>query len=260
MFTELDSIATETGSRYFGPGRVLGTAEEAGFVRILLGDLSADREAEARIPVSLPVDPDPGDLVLVAGEARAGFFILAVLERGFTDTAPVSRLESSEGAVASVEEATETSTIKVFSKRQDLLFEYEPTTEKMRLHVAPGDLEINVPGSIRFQAGNRVDLVGREVNLQAESGTVRIDKMKFIGNRVDGVLKKSRLFIDRAERISKTVIEKSCNVYQTVEQLTQLRTGRLRTKVDSTYHVKARSAYLKAEQDVNVDGQRINLG
>ena len=308
MHTDLNAILTDTGTRYFGPARVLGQTEKARTLRILLGDLSAESEADARIPVSLPVDPDPGDLVLVAGESGGGFYILAVLERGFTDTAPVRNLDSPEGAAVTLEEGPLSSSIKVFSRRQELLFEYEPATEKMKLHMAPGDLELDVPGNIRFRAGGVVELAGRAVKVRASSdvkngtgepgstlasesskvganetssldlrpgeiglettrlgvlasrGNLRVDHLKFIGSRLDAVVKRSRLFIERAERISKTVIEKTGNAYHTVEQLTQLRTGRMRTLVDSTYHMKARKAYLKSEQDFNVDGKRINLG
>lgn len=260
MLTEFDTLATETGARYFGPARVLGASDKNDTLRIVLGDLSADSEAEARIPVSLPVDPDPGDLVLVAGDRSAGFFILAVLARGFTDTAPTRTLTSDAGAAVTLEEAPGASSIKVFSKNKALLFEYEPATEKIRLHMAPGDLEVNVPGNIRFCAGNAVEIAGETVNVQAKQGTVQVGRMKYVGNRVDAVVKRSRLFIDRAERVSNTVIEKTRNAYHTVEQLTQLRTGRMRTLVDSTYHLKSKKAYLKSEQDFNVDGEHINLG
>jgi len=42
----------------------------------------------------------------------------------------------------------------------------------------------------------------------------------------------------RIERVAETVIEKAKNIYQTVEELTQLQTGRMRTLVKGTCHLK----------------------
>ena len=39
-----------------------------------------------------------------------------------------------------------------------------------------------------------------------------------------------------------------------------LRTGRLRTLVDSTFHFKARKAFLKSEQDFKIKAEKIDLG
>ena len=64
----------------------------------------------------------------------------------------------------------------------------------------------------------------------------------------------------RLETEAQTVVSKAANVYQTVEDLTQLQTGRMRTLVEGSCHLKARDAFLKAEQDFKVDGEQIHLG
>ena len=55
-------------------------------------------------------------------------------------------------------------------------------------------------------------------------------------------------------------MEKARNVYRTADELTQLKTGRLRTVVESSAHFKANAAFFKATEDFNVDGEKINLG
>ncbi|MFH1844617.1 MAG: DUF3540 domain-containing protein, partial [bacterium] len=113
--------------------------------------------------------------------------------------------------------------------------------------------------SLSLQPG-QCDIETGRFGLQAAQGAIRVDELKYAGNRLEAVVKYSRLFTDRVERISKTVIEKACNVYRTVEQLTQLRTGRLRTLVETSYHFKSRKAYMKSEKSFNIDGEKINLG
>ncbi len=251
----------------FGPARVLGQHAEAGCMRVLLEGAAGETEVKAKVSASLAVEPGAGDLVLVAGERAGDLFVLSVLETGFRQAAPTRSLEAKDGARVILEEMPESSAIKVFSKRQELLFEYDSATEKVRLHITPGDLEIDVAGNIRFQSGKTVELSGQEIRLNAPEfglrstrARVNVKEMAYAGDRLDAVVKRTRLIMDRVERISKTVIERSQNFYRTVEKLTQLRTGRMRTLVDSTYHLKSRKAYLKSEKAFNIDGEKINLG
>jgi hypothetical protein len=49
-------------------------------------------------------------------------------------------------------------------------------------------------------------------------------------------------------------------MYNTVEQLSQLKTGRMRTLVKSTFHLKAKNSMLKSEEDFKVRAEKIHLG
>ena len=56
------------------------------------------------------------------------------------------------------------------------------------------------------------------------------------------------------------VIAKARNIYQTVEELSQVRAGRMRTIVAKTFHFKSKKAFVKAEEDYKIKAEKIHLG
>ncbi len=69
-----------------------------------------------------------------------------------------------------------------------------------------------------------------------------------------------KLISGKVETLANDIIEKAKTVYRTVEGLTQLRTGRMRTMVEASYHLKAKKTFLKAEEDFKVKAEKIHLG
>jgi hypothetical protein len=59
------------------------------------------------------------------------------------------------------------------------------------------------------------------------------------------------------ETRAQTIISKMKNIYQSVENLSQLRAGRLKTLVQSTVHLKSKSTVLQSEEDFKVRAERI---
>ena len=62
------------------------------------------------------------------------------------------------------------------------------------------------------------------------------------------------------ETLARTVVEKTCNLYRNVEELLEIRAGRVRSLVNGTYQLKARDAVVRAERDIDLDGEKIRLG
>ena len=83
---------------------------------------------------------------------------------------------------------------------------------------------------------------------------------KYIGNEFRGRIKNVKLIMVKLESIANTVLQKAENIYQSVKGLTQLKTGRMRTLVDSTFHLKGKKVFIKAEEDFKVKGKKIHLG
>jgi hypothetical protein len=78
---------------------------------------------------------------------------------------------------------------------------------------------------------------------------------KLIGNLSHCLVAAKKL-----ETRAQTIISKMKNMYQSVENLSQLKAGRLKTLVESTVHLKSKSTVLKSEEDFKVRAERINLG
>ena len=62
------------------------------------------------------------------------------------------------------------------------------------------------------------------------------------------------------ESIAEQVIEKAKRTYRSVEEVAQLRAGRVRTLVKDTYHLKARKTLLRSSRDFKVKADQIHLG
>ena len=141
----------------------------------------------------------------------------------------------------------ESEVLQVYSARKELIFEYDPAGEKARVNIARGCLELSTEdGDIDLRSarnvlisGHTLEMEGQELNVKAAS---------------------SRWIVDRMETMAGTLVEKARNAYRTVEQLTQLRTGRMRTLVDQTFQFKSLKAFLKSEEDFKIKGEKIHLG
>lgn len=296
MWTDPNQLEAKTRSGHFGAAVVLGPMLNGRTIPILLAD-TPGHTGVATVPELSVADPEAGDSVLVAGKDLKHLYMLAVVERREGRSAAVERIETADGGRVEIETTERRSKVSVYARNGRLLFEYEPHAEKVRVDLQADDLEFATTGRIAFSAGERIELAAPDIRLDAtrrarvgivgsadqatsgidihpgemviespqvgltaDTGRFAVRDASYQGNRLSVALQRSRVVIDRMESISKTVIAKATNVYRTVEQLAQLRTGRMRTIVESTYHLKSRKAYLKAREDFNVDGEKINLG
>jgi hypothetical protein len=98
-----------------------------------------------------------------------------------------------------------------------------------------------VPGDLRFQAPNgKIDLVSTK-------------GISILGPQV-------KIHADSLELHAKTIVEKFVNAYRWVKDAFQLRAGRVRTIVESSYRVKAEKIVERAKTTVHIDGEKIHLG
>ncbi len=253
----------------------------------------------ARSALPCPCELGWGDTVLVAGEQGEAVYVVGVLEAQARTRTGRGELVLASGARAEVDGPPGAERLKVLSARGELIFEHDPLTGRSRVGVPAGDLEIVTPdGNIDFIAARgvrffakdaiemkslsgidmavadaeseilssldlrpgRVGLRGTELALTARRGELRIDETEVAGRRLHGAIANVTLAMDRCETMVGTLVEKARNVYRTVAELTQLRTGRLRTLVRDTYQLRSRTALLRADQDFKVDGEKIHLG
>lgn len=286
-----DTQVSMTAVEQLGPARVLGVDEESGRVQILLPG-SETGPTWAQSAVVGPHRFEWGQTVLAAGREGGALYILGVLDRP-------ADLRLRSGVRAEREETPESETLRVFSERGEMMFEYDSATGKARVGVPSGDLEIvsregNIDfvsaEGIRFFAKNPIEMrslqgislasaspraqnfsaleLGPEklelrspsLAIQSDRGRIHIQDARFLSQRVTARIGQVKLVMDRIESVAGQVIQKAKNLFQTVEQLSQLRAGRLRTLVDETYQLKSQRAVLKAQEDFKIRGDQIHLG
>jgi hypothetical protein len=114
--------------------------------------------------------------------------------------------------------------------------------------------------SALFVNRGRLKLVSHKVDVSAKRGNFLFEETNYKTRKFFGKIVDARLFVGKLETIANTIIERAKNLYQRVDQLAELRTGRMRTLVESTYHLKSKKANLKAVEDFKVKGEKIHLG
>ena len=131
--------------------------------------------------------------------------------------------------------------------RNELIFEYDSVKEQTKVNVTKGDLELcTEDGDIRLASANAVKIDSHLIDMTSHLLNVKVGY--------------ARMVLIRLETIADTLVEQAKNVYRTVAQLTQLKTGRMRTLVDETYQFKADKVFMKSEDDFKIKGEKIHLG
>jgi hypothetical protein len=289
-FTEEYPWMTET--RFMGPARVLEIEESESYIQIQMENAHDDNVVRARKAIAGPLHP--GDNVLVMGENPDNLYIIGILELQTENKSSGNRIVLEGGTQA----ARDGQSISIYSRKKELLFEYNEKNGKTRINLESGDIEfISRNGNISFAAGKDILLNGKTVGITSRSGTVvgnldsqgnlnsalsmkkdelslessaigvtakqgelRIDETAFTGKKITANIGLVKLVSDRLETLAQTVMSRAKNVYRTVEELCQLKTGRMRTLVKNTFHLKSKNAMLKSEEDFKVRADKIHLG
>ena len=84
--------------------------------------------------------------------------------------------------------------------------------------------------------------------------------VRYTGQRFEGTLESAKFVANRLETVARRIVEKAKDVYRQVENLNQVKAGRMRTLVDGAYRVKAGRTALKSDGDTKIDGKKIYLG
>jgi hypothetical protein len=209
--------------------------------------MGSEREVQARIAVQHLTHLGEGDEVLVAGSNLNELFVIGIIASLAAPNEEV--LKTTSGAYASLSPSASSpdKKIQVYSPCNELLFEYDPVKGQAKVNVRKGDLELcTEDGDIRLNSANAVQINGHAIDMNSKKLTANVGYAKLV--------------FDRLETIADTLVEQAKNVYRTVAQLTQLRTGRMRTLVNETYQFKANKAFMKAEDDFKIKGEKIYLG
>jgi len=278
-------------TRYLGPAKVLEIDNTGRRIRLRLTGHPQEGNLWARNAIAGRQALQPGDMALVVGEDSADLYVIGVLNQGDAPDSSENNITLSRGAQANAEGSPGEQTLKVFSSKRELIFEYDEENNKARVNMEAGDIEfVTENGNITFAANKEIMFHGRsigmtsakgiylgvmdtlgklrstltlrqqsmkidspEVGLDAERGDFNVEETKYTGKRL---LSK----VDRLESIAGSVIAKARNIYQTVEELSQVRAGRMRTMVTKTFHFKSKKAFVKAEEDYKIKAEKIHLG
>lgn len=277
----------------------LVTAEVLGYdatgqnVRVSLSSGWDETTLWARLATGPNIRPQVGDQVLIAGNASEQLFVIGCLsppckKRVMTDEGTFAECTSSDGH----------ETVRVVSKDNELLFEHDPARGLTRLAVpkgalelttASGDLILNSAGQVRISGAvvdvrarqqlslqvldvmgkakswfrllqDRLQSGGQKLEVDVDESVVRSRSSRLTSDELAVTATNVSVCAKRLESNATTRIERSGNVYQTVTDLLQHQVGRLRTYVAGFSHHRSKQAYISAEETINIDGEKVNLG
>ncbi|MBN1850086.1 MAG: DUF3540 domain-containing protein [Deltaproteobacteria bacterium] len=278
-------------TRYLGPAKVLETEDSGSRMRLLLGGYPLEGAVWARNAIADHNRVEQGDTVLAVGEDPEDLYVIGVLTGKNMPDNNENQIALSKGARAEVEGPKGEQRLKVVSPKNELIFQYDEKNGSCKVSMEAGDIEfVTRKGNITFAAGKEIIFHGRtigmtgtrgvclgimdalgklrsnltlqqqgmkmegpKIGIDAERGEVHIEETKYTGKCL---LSK----VDRLESIVGSVIVKAGNIYQTVEELCQMKAGRVRTLVAKTFHFKSKKAFVKAEEDYKIQAEKIHLG
>jgi len=178
---------------------------------------------QARRAVSCLVEPQPGDVVLLGGDATRPF-VIAVLER--SGETPLRM----------------------------------PIRGDAEIVVQGGRLRLVGETGVDLVSAQAVALSGAEVSATARRGRFLIDQVVHVGSSLSAHVEKLKVVGDALEMIMRRVMSRMTRSYRIVEETDHLRSGAIDHRADETLHLHARNTVITASTLAKVDGGQIHLG
>jgi hypothetical protein len=185
------------------------------------------RSATVRRAVSCLVEPRIDDLVLIALTDAGNGHILAILER-----------EDDEGH-------TETT----------LAFDAD-----LRIKTSAGRISLTAPDGLDLAGENDIRLLSSRLDITAAESRVDIKHLSFWGALFEGRIDVVTFLADRFESFMKRFSRITRQSYRQVDETDQLRCGRLNYRADKSLQLRGQFAQMTAQEDIHIDGERINIG
>ncbi|HHJ17840.1 MAG TPA: DUF3540 domain-containing protein [Gammaproteobacteria bacterium] len=275
---------------FVGVGSITSVPDEAPYCMLQVVFQSRSLEVLATRADGLTERPAVGDRVLCASSADGTVYITMILEKAGQTGSDGTTLELDGETRARVVSRNGGRILAVHNKRGELIFEYDPDSDRSRVIMASGGLDVAAPqGDIRFSAGGRIQLESRCVEMLAggTAGTqesrlslgqfrtelhsasldiksarsrLELDEVDYVGKQLSSRVSRGKLHWGRLETLVDTLIQKARTSFTSVEELSQTRAGRMRMLVAGAFRLKAQRAKLKTDKNVDIDGERINLG
>ena len=292
----LPSYADTVG--YLGPATVVSSLLDGERMKVSIKNRETVFEVWAQSALAGDQRLTVGDEVLVIGNQWDELYIIGRLSSRDIGGAAFRKITLPDGVFATVDASDNPTRLKVLTKENKLLCEYDSKTgklciaadsEQLRISARKGDIELDAAARIRLngqvielagksgvnieiadlfqQLGSTISLKPGKMSLSAQEVAVTAKRSNFVVNvliaKAKKVVSKAEYvhqIADKIETMANTILEKAQNKYSTVENLNQQRAGRMRMLIQRAFHLKGKNAVIKAAEDVKVKGEKIHLG
>jgi len=185
---------------------------------------TCDHTYDAGKAVSCLIKPVIGDKVLLAGNFVHGFYILAILER----------------------EEKEKNTLSF--------------NGDVELKLENGRLTIAAQEGMSMASAKDLTFTSSEFNVHCLKGEVNVNSLLFKGSFWLGQVEKLKIIAHTFDSVVDRLFQRIKRSYRRVEELDQLRAGRLDYLVEKVLSMRGKYSMFTAKEDVKIDGERIHMG
>lgn len=283
-------------SHQFNPAIVLDDEVKNGCITVNFQQVGMSSPVLARLAISLDVALAVGDEVLIAGQNVELFYVIGVLSQ--LNSSSKQRHDLGDGTYALIDNGKDTPGLQVYSENEELLIEFDPASQKTKINIEKGNLEFTTQdGDIILDSSHNIKLKGNQIDLASTSSIqlsvgdalgqlistlnmkanqlklnstqlsmtanksdIHIKKAHYIGDDFKANIKTTKLIVDKIRTVANSITQKTKIMYNQVEELSQIKAGRMRTLISGSFHLKAKKSYLKAEDDFKVNAKKIHLG
>jgi hypothetical protein len=177
----------------------------------------------AKVSFSCLVQPNVDDVVLLAGDAESGYYILSILER--------------PGA-------------------QDMTLAFPASTS---LHNLNGSMNILSSQSVSF-AAQKLSMIAENSVHRSKKAYVDYDQLTAKGH--DAVLNfgSVRVISNLINTIAKQAIQKFHGYIRHTESADQIKAGQMSRTVEGLYSMDSKYTIMVSKKDTKIDGEHIHMG
>ena len=181
-------------------------------------------EHRAVAAASCLLEPRAGDTVLVAQLADGRCYVTAVLER--TAGAPTRLRLEGDTEVA----------------------------------LSDGALSIDAPRGLRLTTRGALSLISGSLKAVADEGTLAFRRFGLVAQALEASAETMVFVAGAIETTAERVAEHARRAYRWIEDLEQIRAGRVDLRAERSVDLRGRDAFVTAERLVKMNGDQVHLG
>jgi hypothetical protein len=123
-----------------------------------------------------------------------------------------------------------------------------------------GDVDLNVRGgSMTITSDQAIALASRDLGVDAQAATIRIDRTSFFGRLAENHIAKLRLVAESVDSIVRRAVQRFTSSYRYVEDHEEIQSASTRMIVDGTLTMHTKNTMHIAEGHVKIDAEQIHL-
>jgi hypothetical protein len=178
----------------------------------------------AKKAVSCLLEPGKGARILMAGDPLGDCYILSVLEHGI-------------------------------DKKCSVQFDGD-----VEMVTKNGQFQLAAQKGISLTTVEQIGMVSSDLKVHSQRAEVSISQLFYLGTSIFAQLGKIKVLATTVESTVKRLTQKIMQSYRTVEDLDQVKAGKIDYNAEKTMSLHGKYSLITAKKDIKIDGKMIHMG